>query len=74
MDNTIQRLKAWYFRTFLPFEDPAHPLNTTEQTFCDEISDWVDSEIEGIGPKYAREPFSKPTQYERWGSKWYRKG
>ena len=24
MGNTIQRLKAWYFRTFLPFEDPAN--------------------------------------------------
>ena len=24
MDNTIQRWKAWYFRAFLPFEDPAN--------------------------------------------------
>ena len=24
MGNTIQRLKAWYFRTFLAFEDPAN--------------------------------------------------
>ena len=45
MKNTITRLKAWYLRTFLPFEMEDHPLyaaRTEEPTFVDEISDAVD--------------------------------
>ena len=37
MNNTIERLKAWYMKTFLPFE-----LEEKEETLVDEISELVD--------------------------------
>ena len=37
------QLKAWYLKTFLPFESQEHPLHAP--TFCDEISDLVDAEM-----------------------------
>ena len=42
----LSSLRAWYLRTFLPFEAQEHPLHTP--TFCDEIADLVDAEM-GVG-------------------------
>ena len=46
-----------------------------------EIADYIDDELayqdarrEMIGPNYARQMGAKPTEYEKWGDKWYRKG
>ena len=76
----LSALKKWYFDTFLPFENPDHPLNTTHQpeSFHDELSAWIEEELKNqqdpyIGPNYAREPFSQPATYEKWGDKWYKK-
>ena len=27
----LSQLKAWYLRTFLPFEDPSHPLHYSHE-------------------------------------------
>ena len=51
----LKALKAWYLATFLPFEDPSHPLHSSQpDEFCKEISDWVDAEL---GPEYG--PFEE---------------
>ena len=73
-------LYRWYLKTFLPFEDPSHPLYSDgsgefvptqyDNEMLQEISDWVDDRV---GTNYERRAFSKPTEYERWGSKYYRK-
>jgi hypothetical protein len=67
-----EKIKAWYMKTFLPFE-----LEEKEEpTFIDEISDAVDDYFEvkkeGVGPNYGRKPFSKPATYKKWGNKWYK--
>ena len=76
----LSALKKWYLDTFLPFENPDHPLNTTHQpeSFHDELSAWIEQELKDqqdpyIGPNYARKPFSQPATYEKWGDKWYKK-
>ena len=77
----FKKIYNWYMKTFLPFEDPSHPLysngSTPKDEFCQEISDFIDSELEGmedlIGPNYSRKMGDKPTQYEKWGNKWYKK-
>ena len=77
----IQQFKQWYLKTFLPFEDPSHPMygpnshaefvpTQYDNEMLQEISDWVDDRV---GPNYERQAFSKPTQYGRWGNKYYRK-
>ena len=75
-----ENIKAWYFKTFLPFEDPDHPLNTgSSDPFCEEMEEWIEAELdsfgpypdEGIGPNY-KEHFSKPKTYKKWGDKWYK--
>ena len=40
-NNTINRLKAWYLRTFLPFEMEDHPLHSPKYEEPD-LSDWDD--------------------------------
>ena len=78
----FKKLYNWYMNTFLPFENPDHPLYSDGSIPMDEmsqeISDFIDSELDGmedmIGPNYARKPFSKPSEYEKWGDKWYKKG
>lgn len=67
----------WLKKTLLPFEEPDHPLYTPPHEEPD-LSDWDDlgpypQRDDRIGPNYARKPFSKPQQYQRWGSKWYKK-
>ena len=79
----LKQLKAWYLKTFLPFENPSHPLycdgsTEYENEFLQEISDWVEAEVAvqeeiRVGPNYSRQMGDKPTQYEKWGNKWYRK-
>ena len=76
----LSTLKKWYIDTFLPFENPDHPLNTIHQpeSFHDELSAWIEEELKNqqdpyIGPNYARKPFSQPATYEKWGDKWYKK-
>ena len=65
----------WYMKTFLPFEDPSHPLHyyKPECPISQMIDDHYDAE-DMIGPNYSRKPFSKPTKYKKWGNKWYKKG
>ena len=46
----FKQLKAWYLKTFLPFEDPSHPLSSdgsreTNSELLDEIEAWVDAEV-----------------------------
>ena len=48
----LKALKDWYLATFLPFEDPSHPLYAQPDEFCDELSDWVDAELEEQRPIY----------------------
>ena len=77
----FKQLKAWYLKTFLPFEDPSHPLYSDGSIKYDneleqEIADFVDEELafeDLIGPNYSRLMGDKPTEYERYGDKWYRK-
>ena len=61
----FKQLKAWYFATFLPFEDPDHPLYTPKY---EEIDD------EDLCP-YTGSPgaFYKAPKWEKWGDKWYKK-
>ena len=72
----LNSLYKWYLKTFLPFEDPSHPLHySTYKPECP-ISEMIDEAYDAgdlIGPNYSRKPFSKPTQYEQWGGKWYKK-
>ena len=47
----LQQLKAWYLKTFLPYEAQSHPLFSDGSTKYDnellqDISDWVDAEVE----------------------------
>ena len=49
--------------------DAARLASTTQQAL-NVISDWVDDRV---GPNYERQAFSKPTEYEKWGDKYYRK-
>ena len=66
-------LKNWYFPTFLPFENPDHPLYSEAPS--DEYEYECDGEIEintAIGPNYSQH-FYKPAEYEKWGDKWYKK-
>ena len=47
--NVLSSIKSWYLRTFLPFEDPAHPLYSDGSIKYDneleqEISDYVNEE------------------------------
>ena len=77
----FKQLKAWYLKTFLPFEDPSHPLYSDGSIKYDneleqEIADFVDEELafeDLIGPNYSRQMGVKPAEYERYGDKWYRK-
>ena len=55
----LKALKAWYLATFLPFEDPSHPLYSDgsikyESDLEQFLSDWVDAEL---GPEYG--PFEE---------------
>ena len=61
----LKALKAWYLATFLPFEDPSHPLYAAnshgeyvpteyESEFLQEISDFVEAEL---GPEFG--PFEE---------------
>ena len=72
----LNSLYNWYLKTFLPFEDPSHPLHHSaykpECPISEMIDDHYDIE-ELIGPNYGRKPFGKPTQYEQWNGKWYKK-
>ena len=75
--NIWNSIKSWYFATFLPFENPDHPLyhSQPEDPFCDELSEWIEAELDHqdmIGPNYSQH-FSKPAEYEKWGNKWYKK-
>lgn len=71
----------WYMKTFLPFEDPSHPLysdgSIQYDEGCQEIIDFIDSELDDmedlIGPNYSRKMGDKPAEYEKWGNKWYKK-
>ena len=85
----FKQLKAWYLKKFLPFEDPSHPLFSDGGAQCEaklqEIWDEIDQEdallnedeietlTDLVGPNYARQMGYEPTQYERWGNKYYRK-
>ena len=74
-------LKNWYFDTFLPFENPNHPLysdgSISMDEFSQEIADFIDDELAGmedmIGPNYSRQMGYQPSEYEKWGDKWYKK-
>ena len=68
------RLKAWYLKTFLPFEDSSHSLHTPPPYDPSTDPDRDDLGTEVDTNSYSRIPFYKPTQYEKWGDKWYRKG
>ena len=72
----LNSLYNWYLKTFLPFEDPSHPLHHSVYKPEPSISKMVDEAFDAgdlIGPNYGRKPFSKPAQYEQWGGKWYKK-
>lgn len=79
----MNKFLGWLKNLLLPFENPAHPLYTDpgskhQNELLDELDTWIDAELDAqdedrIGPNYGRQPFSNPTEYERWGSKWYRK-
>ena len=77
----IKKLKALYFRLLLPYENPEHPLYSDGSIQYDneleqQISDFVDEELDFqdlIGPNYSRQMGDRPTQYEKWGNKYYRK-
>ena len=76
-------LYKWYMKTFLPFEDPSHPLHYSGETtseFEEDLDALIEAELgphpdqdKMIGPNYARKAFSKPFEYEKWGNKWYKK-
>ena len=72
----LNSLYNWYLKTFLPFEDPSHPLHYSaykpECPISEMIDDHYDIE-ELIGPNYCRKPFGKPARYEQWNGKWYKK-
>ena len=71
----FKQLKAWYLETFLPFENQSHPLHTPPPYDPSTDPDWDDLGTTKDEPNtYSRIPFYKPTQYEKWGDKWYRKG
>ena len=68
----------WYMKTFLPFEDPSHPLHHSnyKEPKCpisEMIDDYYGINDDMIGENYSRKPFHKPQQYEKWGNKWYKK-
>ena len=85
--NILQTIKKWYFDTFLPFENPDHPLYSdgSIQYDCEmseTIAQFIDDELEAmdydrinsmIGPNYSRPMGGKPFEYEKWGNKWYKK-
>ena len=73
----FKKIYNWYMKTFLPFEDPSHPLHHSnyKKPKCpieQMIDDHYDAE-DLIGPNYSQH-FYKPTEYEKWGNKWYKKG
>ena len=69
----LSALKHWYFATFLPFEDPDHPLHTPKYEEPD-YSDWDDLEdIDEIYSPPSRIAFYKAPKWEKWGDKWYKK-
>ena len=83
----FKQLKAWYLKTFLPFEDPSHPLYSDgsipncignyDNELLQEIPDFVEDEMDFqvlIGPNNYGQMGDKLTQYEQWGDRWYRKG
>ena len=49
----LKHLSSWYQRTFLPFEQEGHPLYAGKQdpSFVDELSAWVDEELE-VRPRH----------------------
>ena len=61
----LSTLKKWYFNTFLPFENPDHPLHTPM---------YEDIDDEDLCP-YTGSPgsFYKAPKWEKWGDKWYKK-
>ena len=79
--SIFTKLKKWYFDTFLPFENPNHPLYSDGtipmDEFSQEIADFIDDELAGmedmIGPNYGWQMGYKPAEYEKWGDKWYKK-
>ena len=79
--NIFHHLKKWYFDTFLPFENPNHPLYSDGtipmDEFSQEIADFIDDELANmedmIGPNYGWQMGHKPAEYEKWGNKWYKK-
>ena len=69
----FKSITKWYLKTFLPFEDPSHPLyhSTYEPETCAcEEEEYDAGDL--IGPNYGRKPFSKPATYKKWGNKWYK--
>ena len=58
-------LKKWYFDTFLPYEDPNHPLYAPQY----EEPDWDEMCLCTGSPN----AFHKATEWEKWGDKWYKK-
>ena len=83
----FKKLYNWYMKTFLPFEDPSHPLYSDgsikyDDEMCETIAQFIDDELEAmdherinsmIGPNYSRPMGGKPFEYEKWGNKWYKK-
>ena len=73
----FKQLKAWYLKTFLPFEDPSHPLfsdgGAQYEAKLQEIWDEIETLTDLVGPNYARQMGDRPAEYERWGNKYYRK-
>ena len=70
-------VKAWYFKTFLPFEDPSSPKYTAPPYDPGEDEDWdflEEEKKEGVGPNYGRKAFSKAKTYKKWGGKYYKEG
>ena len=72
----LNSLYNWYLKTFLPFEDPSHPLH--HSTYEPEPYDGGEEDEydagDLIGQNYSRKPFSKPATYKKWGDKWYKEG
>ena len=79
----VQATQSLVSENLSAFEDPSHPLYSDGSIKYDneleqEISDYVDEEgLEAledlIGPNYYRQMGDKPTEYRKWGCKYYRK-
>ena len=72
----FKKLYNWYMNTFLPFENPDHPLHYSGEPES-ELEEWIEEELDYqdmIGPNYSRQMGYKPSEYEKWGDKWYKKG